>query len=688
MSDEFSQRKVEQSWEPGTLESTRRNIGPIDKDEALRMTQVLGGEIKQEKSAPIDYSAFPARERHYAHRATGRSSKDISSMNSENSEFSNESSSLNSENSQNLSEKKNQKYGYAPVNARKQASSDGLPEISSKEKALMDKMMMSDDFKLKTNYGIFNFVRHFKKNGLELLKPSFIEYSLKNHLEHYQAFLTTIKTIIQISPDSYKAKIVNSPETKFRFLRTTGNWTMKNLRILAMDLQQHSDEVTVAMMVPFVKLIYTDLLKIYYLGENAIPKLLKEIYADLIKYPKSDQNKILMLSKQALTEWLYLYTQIIKGLYPLLMRMCSPKFEYFPAFFTSQTANIFSFLGISKFDLILPQKKEEKIAVKKAEDEKSKKEILQKNEDLRGKKTEIVETGLKLLDKLFPEAGFLNLEKKPDMFPYFQPIFEFRDGYNLLSPQNPLQITITLLRISEDLFQGCRNIIFSDEVMPQNSKNPDKFSTALNEWSVYREDLFERQYGDQLRDFVNQEYSQGDFRNSLFGKKMLTTMLWMTKYYFLPHFQFEQLLLEKPSNDSKYISLYLRTDFLRKMFTIFARNIDEAQAKKGTVLGISNPWDRYEFDIPNAISRRLDVLLGAKKSDSETAATNANLIKYALCIVSVLDWWINNSESPAYSFDSKQIYRISENDGAPVFSVPLRTDQNKLFAANFKPVKK
>ena len=72
MSDDFSRRKVEQSWEPGTLDATRRNIGPIDKEEAARMTQILGGEIKMEKSAPVDYSAFPPKERSYIHRSSGK----------------------------------------------------------------------------------------------------------------------------------------------------------------------------------------------------------------------------------------------------------------------------------------------------------------------------------------------------------------------------------------------------------------------------------------------------------------------------------------------------------------------------------------------------------------------------------------------------------------------------------------
>ncbi len=681
MGEDFSQRKVEQSWEPGTLDATRKAIGPIDKEEAARMTQILGGEIKQEKSAPIDYSAFPPKERHYSHRASGRSSSDVASMSSSRSSDSKSSSSYDS------AKQSSSKKGFA-VNTNKRRILDGvLPVIPAKEKNLMDKLMMSDDYKIKPNYGLFNFVRYFKKNGTELLRHSYIAYDLQSHLEHYQIFITTVKSIIQISPDTYKSKIVNNPEPKFKFLRTVGSWTMKNLKLMVIDLQEKPDEVTVAQMIPFVKAVYKDLLKIYYIGENAIPRFFKEIYSDLIKYPKSDQQKLIMLSKQGITEWLYVYTQLIKGMYPLLMRMCSPKFEYFPAFFTVETANIFSFLDMSKFDVILPEKKEDIKAAKQKEEEdkKKKEEERRKNspENQRGRRTEIVDAGFKLLEKLFPQAGFTELDKHPDMFPYFQPIYQFRDGYNLLSPQNPLQVTVTLLRIIEDLFQGCRNIIFTEEDDGTgNPKNKDRLSTALNEWSVYREELFEKQYGDQLRDFVNQEYSQGDFKTSLFGKKILTSILWQTKYNFLPHFEFEQLLLEKPVNDAKYIPLCMRTDFLRRTFTSISKDIDRNAANKGIVLGVSNPWAKYEFDIPNPVSKRLDVLLG--KKNSESAATNANLLKYTMCIMSVLDWWVNNPESPAYTGDPSSIYRINENDGGPAFSVPVRTDQNKLFADSVK----
>ena len=83
MADDFSgQKKPAAVWEPGTLDNTRRNIGPIDQAEAQKMIKTLGGEILAEKSAPIDYSAFPRKDVHYTHRTSGKSSSDVSQLNS------------------------------------------------------------------------------------------------------------------------------------------------------------------------------------------------------------------------------------------------------------------------------------------------------------------------------------------------------------------------------------------------------------------------------------------------------------------------------------------------------------------------------------------------------------------------------------------------------------------------------
>ncbi|MCQ2248493.1 MAG: hypothetical protein MJZ50_05720 [Treponema sp.] len=656
--------------EPGTLDKTRRNIGPIDPKEALAMQKILGGEILQEKSVPVDTSNMPRQHRRneVVIHSSGRSSADVADQSARAGARSAGAS-----------------MGAKPERIEKKVRTDeDLPEISPRELKLMDRTMMSSLYNIKPDYGVFNVFYRISSRNKERVKDGYGSYVIKRHVEHINQFVGTIKTFIQISPDSYKSKIAADADLKFRFLRAVGKWQVKDVKIIALDLE-NSKEVTIPMLIPITRAIYRLLLSIYYIGDQQVSLVIKEIYNDLSVYPNADTAKLQMLAKQALTEWLYLSDQVIKGMYPLLMRMCSSEYVGYPDFFKAKIQDILKFLGISKFDLILPDKK--KKAEEQKKEEPKKEEEKEKNEDSRkmaGAKDDVVKMGLKILDQLFPEAGFMKLDSNPDMYPYFQPIYNFVDGFNTIHPSNPLQITVVLIVIIEDFFKGCRNINFNIEADEDLAQLDDKLDIAMGEWASYYEDLFGKKLGDYLRTYVNSIYSQKDYASSKFGKENLNNILWRVKYYFLPHYKFNAPVLQKPINDTKYKPLYGRTDYLRDVLGTIVRRIDENSAKKGTVLGVLNPWDPYSFDLPNAISKRIDVMLGAKRDPEITAATNANLIKYTYCIISVLDWWVNNRASPAYASSSEQLYRISEKDGAPLFSVKTRTDQNQLFADGVK----
>ncbi|MCR5080713.1 MAG: hypothetical protein K6B17_05160 [Treponema sp.] len=664
MAEENSPARV---LEPGAIDRTRRNIGAIDAEEAMQMQKKLGGEVLKERSVPVDTSNMPRRRTAVVSgsgvRAAGKTSSDISAKSAiAGSSMSNSSNSTS-------------------VSVKKIRTDDDLPEISPRDLKLMNKVMRSAVYNIKQDHGIFNFFYDNSAKNKEKVHKNIGEYVMKRHVDRMQGFISTIKTFIQIAPDTYKAKIVNETDLKFRFLRTVGNWTMKDIKVLAIDLSQMSANLTIPMLKPIIRAIYKPLLTIYYIGDQNVALLIKDIYNDLAAYSSSDKAKLQTLVKQATTDWLYVHDQIIKGCYPLLMRMCTSEFAPFPEFFKSRITDILKFVNLSKFDLLLPdkKKKEEKKAEEKKEDKKK-----DENRHIAGKKDEIVNMGLKILNQLFPQAGFNHLESRPDLYSYFQPIYNFEDGFNMLSPENPLQVTVVLIRILEDFLKGCRNIDFNIEGDEKLATLPDNLNEAMNDWSSYHEDLFDKKYGDYLREYVNTIYTQADYPNTKFGKETVNNILWRAKYYFLPHFKFSAPVLTKPINDNKYKPFFGRTDYIRTVLTALVTRIDQNAADKKPVLGILNPWDRYNFDLPNPISKRIDVLLGAKRSDDVTAATNANLIKYTLSIMAVLDWWVNNPQSPAYTADPTHIYRISAKDGGPEFSAPERTDQNQLFAEGVK----
>ena len=668
MAEDFSgPSKPKAVWEPGTLDATRKNIGAIDKEEAERMTKVLGGEIMTEKSVPIDYSKLPKRApSHRVVRPTNVSTA----------------SSKSSSSSGTASGASNPTFAEPKKKVTRAAN---LPTISSKDNAKIDKLMMSDAFAIKPNYGLFNFLKKLAKDGSEKVIPEFAEITLKAHLDHINAFISVIKTIIQISPDTYKAKIQNDTAQKFKFLRKVSEWSTREAKLAFVNLETLQDTPVVADLVPFVKAVYRLLITIYYVGEPMVIRIIKEIYADLLHYPNADKDKFSRFAKEAITEWMYLYTRIIRGLYPLLMRMCGTPYDEFPHFFVAQVSSILNFLGLKKFDLLLPEKKVDPEEVRKAKEAEDKaKEAEEKKKEQEKQElaqNEMVERGVALLDRLFPGAGFLKLDTFPDMWPYFDPLYDFDEAYLMLAPENPVQITIILCEILQDLFRACNKMQFNVEGNPAFASREDNLTKALSEWPVYVDTLFSRDYGEQLKQLVNQTYTQANYITTRAGKKCVTDILWLTKYSFLPHFTFEQLLLERPINNNKYLALFIRTAFLRDAFNDLTKQISQSEINRGTIGGLNNPWAHYDFEITSPISKRLDVLLNAKDKSENTTANNANIIKYISCILSVLDWWINSRSSPAYKADSRKIYRTIPGTQEPAFSVEPREDQDQLFAA-------
>lgn len=639
MSDEINKTA---DWAPGTLDKTRKNIGDISATDAADMAKKLGGQVMYERSS--DSSSSNVNNVNKA----GRIMRQTSGSNSGS---------------------KNSSAGIGMPGQKKRYIREDLPAITKKTASAIDKLMMSPDYKIKQNYGLFNFIRSFQKNGTERVLPEFYDYTIKQMIDHMEGFITVIKTLIQIAPQTYKAKIANGTDTKFKFLRMVASWTMQSIKTEFINLETAPHPLIVADYIPLIRAMYKPLVTVYYYGNNKIPKLIKEIYADEAAYPDAPKDKLSTFAKQAITEWLYIDTEIIKKLYPLLLRMCSDTFEPYPAFFNTKVGEILKFVGLHKFDLLLPEKPKEP----SPEEKKKSAPPPQK-----GVKDSTVITGIKLLNQLFPDAGFDKLDEHPDLYPYFQPLYKYDDGFNVLSPENPIQTIAVLQHIIEDCFQGCRNIIFAEP--DQQKKGADSIVTIMDEWSAYREDSFERLYCQPLCELVNSIYSTPDFENTHMGKKTITSLLWQTTYHFMPNFKFDQLLLEHPADESKYRPLFHRTDYARKFLTLVINECDQKAATKATCNLIENPWEHYKFDIPNEVSKRLDVLLGAQNKTATTTATNANLLKYTLCFIAVLDWYINNPDSPAYTTDPMHIWRVNPSDNKPQFSVTERNDQNKLFA--------
>ena len=141
------------------------------------------------------------------------------------------------------------------------------------------------------------------------------------------------------------------------------NWDTIPLKTELSKLKKKEPSVNTEHAVPFVKTLFRPLIQLYFLGELQMTRFIKQLYAFTaeLNSPAHQKTKNLNSARQAASEWLYIFGQIVKGLYPLLMRMCISECESFPDFYTKHISDIMRFLCLTKYDLVLPKKNDDNV---------------------------------------------------------------------------------------------------------------------------------------------------------------------------------------------------------------------------------------------------------------------------------------------------------------------------------------
>lgn len=658
-------------YEPGELEKTRRNLGILDAAEAQELMKKLGGEIGVEKSVAFDESKMPSRNRTYVSRRSSSGSSSSSSSSSSN--YSSDSSSSSRSSSDYASGKK------------KNASKDVLPNLSSKIRQAMDEILVMH--RIKPKLGFFSQLINRALNRGDRVTEEFMSDQLAIHMRNINIFSESVTKLVARVNDEYKTKIKQDKSIYFQTLKVITEWDETPLFSSYQKLKNNSSDVTIQKLIPVVREMYAFLYRLYFLGAERVSQYIKRLVADIAKQqnmPESEQMQ--SVERNASASWIYLHEHCMKGMYPLLMRMCCSDLVLYPDMMKSESSSILSFLGMTKYDVLFPDKDEE--VTPQAQEEEKK--LSAKDEELRNRerkyKDQIIQ-GINALDILFPSAGWREINKLPDMYAYFHGLYRFKEGLNYLSPVNPLLITMILLRVSEDFIAGCRNIKFQPDADLKNIIEDQNIEEFMDSWAEYREVLFERNYMSLLRDYVNNMYANLEYATTQFGKKNMSNLQWYAHNQFLPLLKFELKFLDKQEADHILPPLYRQVSMLREFFSAiidraeYALQTEGEEAYSDESLGAQSLWGSYNFTLSTPVSKRLDVLLGGKQSKQ---ANNINLLKYTSSVLAVLDWWINNKASPAYTVsDPEDVYRHDE-EGVPIFSVKPMENVNELFAENIK----
>ena len=662
-------------YEPGELEKTRRNLGILDAAEAQELMRKLGGEIGVEKSAAFDESKLPSRTRTYVSRRSSSSSGTTPGSSSYGG-------------SSEAAESRVAAYETA-LAKKKEATRDVLPPLSSKIRQAMDEILIMHRIKPKLGFFSQLFNRAFNRG--DKVTEEFMTDQLAIHMRNLHVFHESVSKIADKASNDYKAKIQQDKSVYFQAIKIITEWNERPIYEAYQQIKGNVADVTVQKLIPIVREMYAFLYKLYFLGTDRISMYIKRLDSDVTSQQGiSESDYMQSLVRNATSSWIYLYEHCLKGMYPLLMRMCCSDLVLYPDMMKSESSNILSFLGMTKYEVLFPDKDEEVTA---GSSDEVKKES-EKDTELRARekkyKDQIIQ-GINALDVMFPSAGWREINKMPDMFAYFHGLYKFKEGLNYLSPENPLLITMILLRITEDFLSGCRNMQFQLDNELKSIIEHQNLQEFMDSWAEYREVLFERNYISFMRDYVNNMYANLEYAKTQFGKRNMSNLQWYAHNQFLPLLKFELKFLDKQEADHVLPPLFRQVSMLRELFSEIIERAENGLQTEGeeayndVSFGVSNLWANYNFSLATPVSKRLDVLLGGRQSKQ---ANNLNLLKYTSSVLAVLDWWINNKASPAYTVaDPENVYR-HDPEGVPIFSVKPMENVNELFMENIKRMAK
>lgn len=675
-------KKPKAIYSPGELEKVRENLGPMDRDEAIRMAEILGGEVGIEKT--------PEQVKNETLRHKGVSGVSLS-----------EGGSGDSSKKRTIRSVEVKGDGL-PVHIM----APGIPKVSYSDRVGMDALMAHSLYRIKTPSQLFFSRLNFWGEPSEKLNPVFIMEILPEYCSHIEKLVISAKRLLPRSINGEEPPLKQVSPISFEVLNLIKSWDLKTLSNELNMLQKNPRLVTVLQMKPIMRLIYTIPMKLYYINDATISTAFQTAYK-VLSTNKSLEVKFNpgLVAKDGILEWSTVRDRVLRGLYPLLLRLCSPILLTYQELMTQNFSRVKAFLVLGKGDFVKPPAEKDAALSSLSEDEK-KSVVTEKAENAKkmeikageipssdnGEKKEAalpqlpkaVFTGLGNLNKLFPEAGWFSIEKKPDLYSYMETLFSFPDGMDIISPDNPMQLAIILVRIIEELLFGFRAIEFSDTA--ENHYATD-INRIIGEWRLYRDELLEKKYLPYINEYCHQLDLQPDFRYSTYAKRVMSDLGWITKQYFFPKFVSESIAFTRPLKNEGIEPLYKDVSVFRKLLASLAKELGESIKQgvvkpKDRVQGVINPWVPYSFLVSNPVSKRLDAVLGGKNSKTKT---NANLIYYTLSIVTVLDWWVNSPDSYAYTNLFQGLYRIKQGDSVqPDFHVDVRTDISALFAKSLK----
>ena len=690
-------------YAPGELSRVREKLGVKDDSEAKRMMALLGGEVGYERSHEDEVAKAKAKRDADAPKSKRRR---IDLLAPDEDEL------------LLTGEKPKGKRSSGPY----PGDDPSVPaRLSYSERVKIDQCSGQSMFEIKNSLQVLTSIFSFFREPVDYVNPRFVTVRVNEYFNKIERLVNATRSLFPKTNKKRGHQLKRTSPFVYKIIDILRSWDIETLAKQIAGLQAHPRSVKVTDFSEALRSIYKPIFILEDLSIENIKSAFKLVYKILyIESPMDAKEKYQDVIRNIIASIADVRKNVHHGLYPLLMKLISDKFIIYERFFVERQRRYMAFLNITEAEQLnasdLSPQQIESIDVESlqknmseddTEDDEEEAEEIKEQSSEGGNKEEdpndpkvierkamedsaraeqrALEQGRTALSVLFPKAGWEKLEEFPDLYPYFSNVYTLRQGYELISPTDAIQQVAILLHILEDLFIGLRYVNFG--TITGSDGKPVKVSEelvdTLNNWRRLMEDSFSRNYLPRLSEYCRILENSEESRISPYARKNMNELHWLKRLYFLPYYKFESIG-PPPFSKSDVISIYSEIRKLRKYLTAVAMGIEQGnraggKAAKALCNGINNPWEAYNFQVPNPVSKRLDMMLPPEKR------MNATLIFFSLSAVTLLDYIVNNENSWAYTNRSGPLFRSVKNEGIiPVFGVDDKPDADKIFKESLK----
>lgn len=683
-------KKPNAIYAPGELDRIRGKLA-VDDAEAKRMSQILGGEVGVERSETADTGKNRFRHETVELVVGGRGGR-RARRHVEIADY-DEDETVKSPSSK----KKDDPADDPAVRLRTRYS----------ERVKMDRYAAQLHFEIKNSAQVLLSTFSFFSDPPDYVNPRFVNKRMNEYYEKIEQLVTSTRTLFPRNNMKRNERMKKTSPFVFAVLDTLRYWNIEQIAGNLARLQAHPRTAKVEDFTEIIREIYRPLFILEQLDmEDHIKGSFKLLYKILyLDNPMDAREKFQPVIRTALAAFSYIRRDIHFCLYPLLMKLISDRWFPYERLFIDRRRRFMALLNVTERDQLSAvdmnpkqvetgntdalkedlQKEQEETAAENIEEDPDDPKVIARKAQEAAKAAEqkALDRGLAVLETLFPKAGWDHLQLYPDLYSYFATTYSLKRGYELIAPTDPLLQVAVLMHILEDMFISLRNVSFGTVTGPDGTDIlvETYLGDIINNWSRILGNSFMKEYLPRLTEYCRILENSSESRNSVYAKKVLTELYWVKRLYFLPYYKFESLG-PPPFQKQEVTPVYSTIRILRKYLTMIAIGIEMATRQGDTTAyceGIDNPWESYHFEIPNPVSRRLDMLLAPGKRNY------ASLVFFSLSVATVLDNLINDENSWAYSDRSGLLFRSVNGDGViPMFGVNNKLDADQIFKDEMK----